>query len=190
MFSTSSPQASVALFRGQDLLAAESHMAPMAASGACLELLENLLNRHSANPREIRLFVADVGPGSFTGVKVAVTLVKTLAFVVDAQVAAVSSFDLIDADATVFVPSRKGEWFVRRPGQEPERTSEAPPSNVAGFGPGIAESRYPYAGQAGLLLGGLELMAPEHLLPNYLAEPSISVPKTPYRTSSIEANGA
>lgn len=153
----------------------------MAASGACIQMLEKLLEDSEVSKSEISFFVADVGPGSFTGVKVAVTLAKTLAFALAAKAGAVSSFDLVSASETVVIPSRKGEWFVRVPGFAAERVNELPSGPYVGFGPGFAEDRFPDAERASQLLSEIQPIVPEALLPNYIAEPSISTPKQPYR---------
>ena len=181
VLSTSSPQASVALFASDySLMDSEAQDAPMAASGSCLAMLQRLLDRTNKTISDIEVFVADIGPGSFTGVKVAVTLAKTLAFALDKKTAGVTSFDLIDPDRPVIVPSRKGEWFLRNPNKDALRVAALPESDFAGYGTGIAEQVFPEAGRASHLLARMEVVEPEFLLPNYIAEPSISTPKRPY----------
>jgi tRNA threonylcarbamoyl adenosine modification protein YeaZ len=181
VFSTSSPTASVALFDPNfQLMDSDSREAPMAASGACLSMLQRLLDRTNKNISDIEVFVADIGPGSFTGVKVAVTLAKTLAFATGKKTAGLSSFDLIAPDRPVIVPSRKGEWFLRVPGEDVRRVETLPQTEFLGYGPGISEQVFPEAGRASALLSSIEVVAPELLLPNYIAEPSISTPKRPY----------
>lgn len=179
-FSTSSPQTSVALIETDGRLIAESQkMAPMQASGACMELLQILLTQSGRSLREATLFAADLGPGSFTGVKVAVTLAKTLAFVQGIQVMGADSFDLIDASRSVFLPSKKGEFFIREPGKEPYRTATLPAEATIGFGAGDRDTSYPLASRFTALYKSWLPMAPEALVPNYLIEPSISLPKQP-----------
>ncbi len=179
-FSTSSPLASVALIsRTGEVLASAEKLAQMAASSACLELLDSILQKSNCSLADVTVFVSDLGPGSFTGVKVAVTLVKTFAFVSKANCAGVTSFDLIDPKGTVVFPSKKGEWFVRRPGEEALRVSQLPQELFAGFGPGIEEPKYPHASMVSLQLSNLTEVEPEKLVPLYLIEPSISSPKRP-----------
>lgn len=184
-FSTSSPQASVALIGPEgEVLGSGEELAPRAASGACLRLLEGLLQSTGMRLNEVSLFVSDLGPGSFTGVKVGVTLAKTLALSVSRQAAGVSSFDLINPLEAVVLPSKRGEWFVRRPGQEPARGAELPEGVFFGYGPGIEEPSYPHAKRFADLITRLEPVEPEFLVPKYLMEPAISVPKQPYRVNS------
>ncbi|HJP83334.1 MAG TPA: tRNA (adenosine(37)-N6)-threonylcarbamoyltransferase complex dimerization subunit type 1 TsaB, partial [Fimbriimonadaceae bacterium] len=104
-FSSSSPIASVALFsESGELLADGERDASMRASEACLAILQDLLKATNRKLAETSLIVADLGPGSFTGVKVAVTLAKSLAFALSVQTAGATSFDLISTDQTAVLP--------------------------------------------------------------------------------------
>jgi tRNA threonylcarbamoyladenosine biosynthesis protein TsaB len=178
-FSTSSPVASVALI-GLDgkVLGSRAMEAPMKASGACIGMLEELLETCNIRLEDATSFLADLGPGSFTGVKVAVTLAKTLAFAQGVKTSGASSFDLIDPDSVVAFPSKKGEWFLRVPGQDVSRQNEFPSVPFKGFGPGVEFAVFPDASRFALLWNKLTLVDPEHLLPNYLIEPAITQPKS------------
>ncbi len=185
-FSTSSPVASVALLSSEGaVLAHAAREARTQASQACLEMLEELLRDRSL--AEATLFLSDLGPGSFTGVKVGLTLAKSFAFALGVSVAGASSFDLIAPDRVVVFPSKRGEFFVRQPGEPPTRTEALPPIPVVGFGPGIEPAVFPDAARFAPLLPNLQPVPPEALLPNYVLEPSISTPKVPYRERSAGA---
>lgn len=176
-FSTSSALASVAVKLPNGGIVERSQEAPRAASAACLTLLDELLG--GADPREVEEWIADIGPGSFIGVRVGVMLAKTFAFAGQRRVRGLSAFDLIDADRVVAFPSRRGEWFVRVPGEPAYRTAEVPASAV-GFGLGGAD-QFPSAARAIELRMRADLVSPEELGPDHLMEPAISQPKTPYR---------
>ena len=180
-FSTSSPLVGVGLFEpGGPLIAMLEKLAPRAASGACLLQLQILLEETRLNLKSASLFVADLGPGSFTGVKVGVTLAKTFALALGTQTSGVTSFDLLDPNRPSVVSSKRGEWLVREPGKEPRRSSERPASPFVGYGEGITEPVYPSVSRLPELVARLELLAPESLLPAYLTEPSISMPRKPF----------
>lgn len=147
----------------------------MQASAALLRMIEEV----SLHLDEIDLFVADRGPGSFIGVRVGVTLAKSLAWSVGRPCASISAFDLIAPDAVVAFPSKRGEYFVRVPG-EPVIIAEKPPHGATGFGPHFANQVLPDPAQAKDLLNRLVPVEPAALLPDYVYEPSISTPKTPY----------
>ncbi|MCC7433201.1 MAG: tRNA (adenosine(37)-N6)-threonylcarbamoyltransferase complex dimerization subunit type 1 TsaB [Methanoregulaceae archaeon] len=176
-FSTSSAVASVAVQLPGGEIVERSQEAPRTASAACLAMLDELLA--GADTREVEEWIADIGPGSFIGVRVGVMLAKTFAFAGGRLVRGLSAFDLIDADRTVAFPSRRGEWFVRVPGEPAYRTTEVPVSAV-GFGLG-GEDRFPSAARAIELRSRASLVNPEELRPDHLMEPAISQPKTPYR---------
>lgn len=144
-----------------------------------MRLLQEVLEESGRSLSEATLFAADLGPGSFTGVKVAVTIAKTMAFAQGVKCIGADSFDLIDPSVVVVMPSKRGEWFVRRPGLEPARFPEIPVELVLGFGPGIEPQIFPHAKNFSGILANLGSITPEQLIPNYLIEPSISVPKNP-----------
>lgn len=144
-----------------------------------MRLLQEVLDETGRNLKEATLFAADLGPGSFTGVKVAVTIAKAMAFAQGVKCIGADSFDLISPDETVVLPSKRGEWFVRTPGHEPHRQPELPEEDFKGYGPGIDDQVFPTAARFAALLSRLEPIEPERLVPNYLIEPSISQPKKP-----------
>ncbi len=175
---TSSPVASVALFEGDGLLEGDYRHAPTGASGAALAILEEM----SVALDEIDLFTADLGPGSFTGVKVGVVLAKTLAYCFKKPTAGFTSFDLIAPDAVAAVPSRKGSCLVRMPGQPPLEVPADDPrlASALGYGPAFGEQTYPLAENAARLFESINAVDAVELVPNYVLEPSISKPKQPF----------
>ena len=167
-FSTSGPLASVALIEEGRILFAGEEPAQGRAGGACLGLLDRGLSELGLELAGIELFAADLGPGSFTGVRVGIVLAKTLAWSQNAWCAGVDAFDLVDPLGVVALPSRKGEWFVRTPGAGLDRTREEPPAVGVPRASGFARL-------------ALTPITPYELLPAYLLEPSISTPKRDYR---------
>ena len=161
--STSSPVVTVAILEDGRVIESRSEEAPMRASGAVLRLLEELR-------RPVDLYVADVGPGSFTGVKVGVTIVKTLAYVEGVNVAGISSFDLINPLGPAAVGSRKGKVLVRDVGETAEVDIDDPRAVAAIKGVPTAEN-------AAKMFEELQPISPMELLPNYVLEPNISTPK-------------
>ncbi|HEY0867477.1 MAG TPA: tRNA (adenosine(37)-N6)-threonylcarbamoyltransferase complex dimerization subunit type 1 TsaB [Fimbriimonas sp.] len=178
-FSTSSAHASVALIEAEGaVLAAASMPAQRRASGACMEMLEELLKATGRKLDQASLFAADLGPGSFTGARVGVTLAKTFAYLRETLTLGASAFDLIDPVRTVALPSRKGEFFIRTPGEPVARSAEVPDGAVGyGFG---GDETYPLAARFVVLERALPRLTPHQLTPFYISDPSISQPKRPY----------
>ena len=61
----------------------------------CLKEVENILKEHSIKANEIKTIIVTIGPGSYTGVRIALTIAKTLAMVNDAEIIAMSSLAAI-----------------------------------------------------------------------------------------------
>ena len=188
-FSTSSPEASVALISGVDVLFSASEPANRQAGEVCLRLLEAGLRETGRELRAATIFAADLGPGSFTGVRVGIVLAKSFAFAQGVPCIGASSFDLIMRGGSAFVPTRKGEFWLREPGQESRRTHELPQTSV-GYGAEDRPSQFPGAERLAEFWSELPLLAAEALLPEYMAEPNISTPKKPYKTSAGALNAS
>lgn len=174
VLSTSSPRCSLAVFHEDgSLIWKGEREAPRAASGAAAALLEQsgLVLTSST------LFVADIGPGSLTGVKVGAAMVKAWGFATARPVAGITSFDLAAPDRVAAITARKGHVFVRVPGEEPVMLKDADAEEI--YGP--LERLIPHAANAGPLLGGLLRMPAELLVPEYVAEPLISTAKDPVK---------
>jgi tRNA threonylcarbamoyladenosine biosynthesis protein TsaB len=181
-FSTSSPLASVALIspKGEIIWQGEED-APKRASGACISMLQQLAR--TFNLKHASLFVADVGPGSFTGVRVGVILAKSFGFAFNRPVAGATAFDLIATERPVALPSKKGEYFVRIVGEPPHRVDHLVDECI-GYGPAFPDPTFPHAKGFSNLVSMLEPMAAELFVPEYLVQPSISQPKKPFKTSA------
>lgn len=179
-FSTSSPWASVAAFASDGaVIWSGIERAPQAASGAIFRLLTQLEVDRGLRPSSFNVFAADIGPGSFTGVRVGVVLAKTFAFLQQGQVVGATAFDLINPTGTAVLPSKRGEYFIRLVGETPFRTTELPGEGL-GYGGAMAPETPPDAARFASLLPELTPSDPMTFLPDYLIEPSISLPKKPF----------
>lgn len=179
-FSTSGPAAGIAYLQDDGAVLWKAHEEARRNAGAVCAKLLNDAKTAGFKPQDCNLFLADLGPGSFTGVRVGVTFAKTLAFACGGMTGGASSFDLISLDQTVMISSRRNEYLIREVGKEPYRAAEEPPGGAIGY---FLEGRTevtPEAWRFALLIGKIEPVAPELLLPAYLIEPSISTPKKPF----------
>jgi hypothetical protein len=114
-----------------------------------------------------------------------VILAKTFGFVYGQPVAGANAFDLIDPTGVAVLPSKKGEYFVRRPGSAPNRQSGLPEAPFTGYGPDVPEPEPPHAARFASLLAHLEPSDPAAFVPEYLIDPSISTPKKPFRRAEV-----
>lgn len=170
--STSCPISSLAWIHEGRVMWSGEKEAPRSASHAVLSLLEE----SGIALDQAEQVVADVGPGSMTGVKVGVTLVKTWAFALGISCAGISAFDLICSDSPVVITPRRGDHWLREPGQLPRRLAPEELS-VPGIAALIEEKAIPKAVKAVRLVDSLKWIAPEVLNPLYLSEPLISQAK-------------
>lgn len=174
---TSSPNLGCALFspNGEMIRYAES-IAPQQASEVFMSLVRDVLD-----PDELQAldgFVADRGPGSFAGIRVALTMVKTWGWMFAKPVAGIDAFDLYAESEGVCIPTRKGEW-VERNLLEKRKTSTF---SGFGYGTSVTNPVYPSVQNFALSLDQLTWVNAVELNPEYSAEPSISTPKVPFRT--------
>jgi tRNA A37 threonylcarbamoyladenosine modification protein TsaB len=187
-FSTSSPRISLALFSETGEWVGSREFEGEGAVNRTFLEVDSLLTDHGVTLSDIHGFIADVGPGSFAGVKAGVTFAKVLGQACGRLVAGVSSFALIARERPVAIPSRRGECFVWHPDGEVEMTREVP-RDAVGYGPAFAAPLYPLASRAcdavlagRLCEGAAPWVDPAQLVPEYRLEPSITPPKKPYAT--------
>lgn len=145
-------------------------MAPQAASSKAAEVVRAVLD----GERPARIAV-DVGPGGFTSVRAALALGKALSWAWGIPLGALSSFDLVSTSLSVAIPAKKGTWWLRAAGTQPLLVTD--PAGAVGYRLAGGEDRFPYAGAAALLLASVAWTDPAAVMPAYLAEPSISMPK-------------
>lgn len=152
----------------------------MKASGTCLVLLQELLATHALQLSSATGFVADLGPGSFTGVKVGVTLAKSFAYLHSCLCAGVESFDLIHLDGAAAIPSKRNEYLVRSSSGDMAIILESEMSvEIPGYGAFFEQPTYPDCARLVGQIDSLVWVRPEVLVPRYYLEPSISTPKKP-----------
>ena len=96
---TTAAIASAALLNDGVLLAEREADAGKKHAETLLPLIDALLEENGVTISQIDLFAVDVGPGSFTGVRIGVSLVNALAFAAGKQVVAVDSLETLALSA-------------------------------------------------------------------------------------------
>jgi len=115
----SGPTASAALCQGDRLVALSYADCGLKHSVTLLPMAEELLNRAGWTVADLGLLVVTNGPGSFTGLRIAVSTVKGLALVNGTPCAGVSSLEALawchaDRDGIVcaLMDARRGEFYA------------------------------------------------------------------------------
>jgi len=88
---TTAAVATAALFRDGTLIAEREADAGKKHAETALPLIEALLEENGVTIDQIDAFAVDIGPGSFTGVRIGVSLVNALAFAAEKPVTAIDS---------------------------------------------------------------------------------------------------
>ncbi len=92
----------------------EAHFSgPMKHSAEILPAVHKLLVRFSRKPKEIEHIYISVGPGSFTGLRIAVALAKTMHLANAAKIIAVDTLDVIATNATDYIKQEKAKGLVK-----------------------------------------------------------------------------
>lgn len=92
---TSTNILSVAIVEDKDIIANLSRTLEKGHSSGLVPMIEEILKKSNISLKQIDGFAVGIGPGSFTGLRVGVTTMKTLAFAVDKPIVGISSLDTI-----------------------------------------------------------------------------------------------
>jgi tRNA threonylcarbamoyladenosine biosynthesis protein TsaB len=177
---TSSPVFSVAVGDGERILSfLEVQVPKVQPSTNLTELISEALQKAGCTLASLDGFAISIGPGSFTGLRVGVMTVKTLAWALKKPILPISSLEVIawnvkeDSASTVpFVDARKGKVYTaifsgaKRLCEDklllPEQALENLPSGALLVGDGL--QRYA-ALIAGRNANGLKFAPPESSVP-------------------------
>ena len=97
---TSSRIGSVALGDSQGLWSEAPFSGPMRHTSECLPTIKTLLAQHHHSPADISELRLSIGPGSFTGLRIAVSLAKSMALAQGVRIVTVDTLDVIAANLT------------------------------------------------------------------------------------------
>jgi tRNA threonylcarbamoyl adenosine modification protein YeaZ len=97
---TSGRMGSVAIAQGEELLGESHFTGPMRHSAEVFPAIVGLFERFGRKPVDIEQVYISVGPGSFTGLRIAVTIAKTMALANNAGIIAVDTLDVIAANVS------------------------------------------------------------------------------------------
>lgn len=116
---TATLSGSVALSRGEGIVAALAGDSKMSHSNTLLDDLDKLLRDTQVDLSEIDLFAVATGPGSFTGLRIGIATVKGLAATLNRQCAGVPTLHAVALAAgesnrsVALLPAGRGEVFAQ-----------------------------------------------------------------------------
>lgn len=118
-FDTSNQPLSVALFDGGQLVAQKETDIAKNHSEQLLPIIDTVVRDAGWQPADLERIIVSQGPGSYTGLRLAVTTAKTLAFTLGIELVGVSSLALlamnIQEDNTLIIPmmdARNGNVYA------------------------------------------------------------------------------
>lgn len=92
---TSTLQGSAALVDGSGLKASRQWRGPSSHSETLTAEIEELLHESLLSPHQLSALAVDIGPGSFTGIRVGVNAARALAYALDRPLMGVSSLEVL-----------------------------------------------------------------------------------------------
>lgn len=107
-FDTSTSVLSVALVRDREIVAEYAETAHRNHSAALVPAIDRVLQEAGTEVAGLKAIAVGRGPGSYTGVRIAVTVAKTLAWSAGVKLIGVSSLRTIAAGAM----AEEGDWIV------------------------------------------------------------------------------
>lgn len=99
---TSNTPLSIALVKDGEVLIEESATLPVTHSLRAMPVIEELLAKAELTPQAIDRIAVSEGPGSYTGVRIGVTIAKTLAWTLEKPLVGISSLKTLAANVQLF----------------------------------------------------------------------------------------
>jgi tRNA threonylcarbamoyladenosine biosynthesis protein TsaB len=110
---TSGRTGSIAISLGEQMLGETNFTGTMRHSAEIFPAIDGLLKRFNRRPREIEHIYISIGPGSFTGLRIAVALAKSMHLANAAKIVAVDTLDVLAANATDLLKEEKIKDLIK-----------------------------------------------------------------------------
>ena len=135
---TSSRIGSVALALGPKLLDQATFTAPMRHSAEIFGAITALMDRFDLCPKQVNHIYVSIGPGSFTGLRISVTIAKAMHIANPVSIVAVDTLDVIAANASsadqeqpidriaTILDAKRNQFYIAVH-KRPEHPGNAPP---------------------------------------------------------------
>jgi tRNA threonylcarbamoyl adenosine modification protein YeaZ len=141
-FDTSAAHCAAALLRGAEVLETRVEEMSKGQAERLMPMLEEMLARHGIGWRDLVAIGVGVGPGNFTGVRIAVSCARGLALSLEIPAIGVSLFDAralgLPRPLAVIEDARRGEVYLQIFRDAPEAPQLLPVEQAARAAHGIA----------------------------------------------------
>lgn len=94
LIDTSAEDVSIAILRDKKILSAVMKSIPNKHSIYTVKMIDNAIKEAGLNPSDINRIMVVIGPGSFTGLRIGVTIAKTYAYLNNIEIIPVSSLKM------------------------------------------------------------------------------------------------
>jgi tRNA threonylcarbamoyladenosine biosynthesis protein TsaB len=178
---TSGRLGSLAIVDGSTVVAEETFPHGLKHAADILPIIDRLIRARGWSPRDLEHLYISIGPGSFTGLRIAVTLAKTMALATGVKLIAVPTLQVLPATAPpeakhliILLDAKRDQIFTARF----ERPTPSPGTPGEGRGEGEFDRQ-------------LSLEIPNHPhptpLPEYRARGTIWIEQEPPHLDSLTA---
>jgi tRNA threonylcarbamoyl adenosine modification protein YeaZ len=131
-FDTSAAHCAAALLRGNVLLAARFEERARGQAERLMPLLEEILEEAGVTWSDLDAIGVGVGPGNFTGIRIAVSAARGLALGLGIPAVGISGFDARAATGSLAaVPAPRAQVYAALPGEAPRLMPESEARDAA-----------------------------------------------------------
>jgi tRNA threonylcarbamoyladenosine biosynthesis protein TsaB len=134
---TSGRTGSVALIEDERVLAEDHFPHGLKHAAELIPMLDRLVRAQGWTPRDIEHLYVSTGPGSFTGLRIGITLAKTYAFATGAKLVAVPSLEVLVRNAPpgwqnaiLVLDAKRGQIFTARYAHRDGKFVEQEPAHL------------------------------------------------------------
>ena len=103
---TSGRNGSVTIAKGEKILEKQEFSAPMKHSAELFPCVAQMLKNNNCTPQQIGHVYISIGPGSFTGLRIAATIAKMMHLANNVKIVAVDTLDVIASNADQYIQSQ------------------------------------------------------------------------------------
>ena len=106
----------IALLKDNKLINQKNIVSNRDLSNNLFEYIEQLFKEVAILPKDVKRIYVSIGPGSFTGVRIGLTIAKTYAYSLDIKLVPISSLEImsstLEGDSISIIDARRGYVFA------------------------------------------------------------------------------